>query len=190
MAASIHIAAHAFGKITLFFAAGSIYTAAHKTKVSELDGIGRKMPWTMGAFAIGTLSMIGVPPTAGFISKWYLLSGAWETGYTFVIVVVLISTLLNAGYFLPIVWRAFFRAPPDHDHDQHLPLSPSDNAFGDPADDKAKPDSAHDHGDHGEAPLPIVFALSCTAACTVLLFFFPDIILGLAQQIYKGLPLP
>ena len=177
MAASIHIAAHAFGKITLFFAAGSIYTAAHKTKISELDGIGRKMPWTMGAFAIGTLSMIGVPPTAGFISKWYLLSGAWETGYTFVIVVVLLSTLLNAGYFLPIVWRAFFRAPPDHDHDQHLPLSPSDNA-------------THDHQSHGEAPLPIVFALSCTAACTILLFFFPDIVLGLAQQIYKGLPLP
>ena len=64
--AALHIAAHAFGKITLFFAAGSIYTAAHKTEVSELAGIGRAMPWTMAAFAVGTLSMIGVPPTAGF----------------------------------------------------------------------------------------------------------------------------
>ena len=67
--AALHIAAHALGKITLFFAAGAIYTAAHKTEVSELDGIGRRMPWTMGAFAIGALSMIGLPPTAGFVSQ-------------------------------------------------------------------------------------------------------------------------
>ena len=190
MAAAIHIAAHAFGKITLFFAAGSIYTAAHKTNISQLDGIGRKMPWTMGAFAIGSLSMIGVPPTAGFISKWYLLSGAWETGYTFVIVVVLLSTLLNAGYFLPIVWRAFFRAPPEETH--HASMSHADGNFGDPHDHgHGHKDHGHDdHGDHGEAPLPIVFALTCTAAGTVLLFFFPDIALGLAEQIYRGLPLP
>jgi multicomponent Na+:H+ antiporter subunit D len=190
MAAAIHIAAHAFGKITLFFAAGSIYTAAHKTNISQLDGIGRKMPWTMGAFAIGSLSMIGVPPTAGFISKWYLLSGAWETGYTFVIVVVLLSTLLNAGYFLPIVWRAFFRAPPEESH--HASMSHADGKFGDPTDHgHGHSDHGHDdHGDHGEAPLPIVFALTCTAAGTVVLFFFPDIALGLAEQIYRGLPLP
>ena len=67
--AVLHIAAHALGKITLFFAAGAIYTAAHKTEVSQLDGIGRRMPWTMGAFAIGALSMIGLPPTAGFVSQ-------------------------------------------------------------------------------------------------------------------------
>ncbi len=76
--AALHIAAHAFGKITLFFAAGAIYTAAHKTEVSQLDGIGRRMPWTMGAFAIGALSMIGLPPAAGFVSKWYMLSGAMQ----------------------------------------------------------------------------------------------------------------
>jgi multicomponent Na+:H+ antiporter subunit D len=74
--AVLHIAAHALGKITLFFAAGSIYTAAHKTEVSQLDGIGRRMPWTMAAFGIGALSMIGLPPAAGFVSKWYLVSGA------------------------------------------------------------------------------------------------------------------
>ena len=72
--AALHIAAHAFGKITLFFAAGAIYTAAHKTEVSQLDGIGRRMPWTMAAFAVGALSMIGLPPAAGFVSKWYMLS--------------------------------------------------------------------------------------------------------------------
>src|SRR5690606_31665590 len=75
-AAALHIATHAFGKITLFFAAGSIYTAAHKTEVSQLDGIGRRMPWTMTAFAIGALSLIGIPPAAGFLSKWMMFQGA------------------------------------------------------------------------------------------------------------------
>jgi multicomponent Na+:H+ antiporter subunit D len=107
--AVLHIAAHALGKITLFFAAGSIYTAAHKTEVSQLDGIGRRMPWTMAAFGIGALSMIGLPPAAGFVSKWYLVSGAMAQAQWFALAVVLLSTLLNAGYFLPIVWRAFFR---------------------------------------------------------------------------------
>ena len=104
--AVLHIAAHAFGKITLFFAAGAIYTAAHKTEVSQLDGIGRRMPWTMGAFAIGALSMIGLPPAAGFVSKWYLLSGAMGAEQWAVVAVLLASTLLNAGYLMPIVYSA------------------------------------------------------------------------------------
>ena len=155
--AALHIAAHAFGKITLFFAAGSIYTAAHKTEISELDGIGRRMPWTMTAFGIGALSMIGLPPAAGFVSKWYLVSGAIEQAHWFALAVVLASTLLNAAYFLPIVYRAFFR-----------PLS---------AGAQAHP--------HGEAPLPIVIALTLTAAGTLGLFFFPDVPLALAQQMVK-----
>ena len=109
MGAALHILAHAFGKITLFFAAGSIYTATKKTLVSELDGIGRCMPITMAAFAIGSLSMIGVPPTAGFLSKWYILQGALSIESWFAIGVIIISTLLNAAYFLPIVYAAFFR---------------------------------------------------------------------------------
>jgi multicomponent Na+:H+ antiporter subunit D len=114
---ALHIAAHAFGKITLFFAAGSIYTAAHKTKVSELDGIGRRMPWTMGAFFIGALSMIGVPLTGGFLSKWHLFIGAYEAGRWFPILVLIASTLLSAAYFLSIVHRAFFRTEKGgHDH--------------------------------------------------------------------------
>lgn len=107
--AALHIAAHAVGKITLFFAAGAIYTAAHKTLVSQLDGIGRRMPWTMGAFALGAVSMIGLPPTAGFVSKWFMLSGAMSAGQWAAVAVIAVSTLLNAGYFLPIVYRAFFR---------------------------------------------------------------------------------
>ena len=108
--AALHIAAHAVGKITLFFAAGAIYTAAHKTEVSQLDGIGRRMPWTMGAFAVGAVSMVGLPPTAGFVSKWFMLSGAMSAGQWAAVAVIAVSTLLNAGYFLPIVYRAFFRA--------------------------------------------------------------------------------
>jgi multicomponent Na+:H+ antiporter subunit D len=113
LAAALHIAAHAFGKITLFFAAGAIYTAHHKTEVSQLDGIGRQMPLTMIAFAIASLSMIGVPPTAGFISKWYLLNGAFEMQSYFVIAIIVTSTLLNAAYFLPIVYAAFFKSSAD-----------------------------------------------------------------------------
>ncbi|MDO9225692.1 MAG: proton-conducting transporter membrane subunit [Pseudomonadota bacterium] len=155
VAAALHIAAHALGKITLFFAAGAIYTAAHKTEISQLDGIGRRMPWTMVAFSIGALSMIGLPPAAGFISKWYLVSGAMAQAHWFALAVILASTLLNAAYFMPIIYRAFFR-----------PLS---------AEALAHP--------HGEAPLAIVLALSVTAAGTLALFFFPDIPLTLAQQL-------
>jgi multicomponent Na+:H+ antiporter subunit D len=155
--AAMHIAAHAVGKITLFFAAGAIYTAAHKTEVSQLDGIGRRMPWTMGAFTIAALSMIGLPPAVGFISKWYMLSGAMEARQWLVVTVIALSTLLNAGYFLPIVYRAFFVAP----------------SAGNPADPH--------HHPHGEAPLPMVLALTATAAATVLLFFMPDVPLALAR---------
>jgi multicomponent Na+:H+ antiporter subunit D len=156
--AIVHIAAHAFGKITLFFAAGAIYTAAHKTEVSQLDGIGRRMPWTMGAFAIGALSMIGLPPAAGFVSKWYMLAGAMQASQWAVVGVLIVSTLLNAGYFLPIVYRAFFRGP------------------GDPAHDQA----------HGEAPWPMVVALTITAAATVLMFLLPELPLALARQTLAG----
>ena len=156
--AVLHIATHAFGKITLFFAAGSIYTAAHKTEVSQLDGIGRRMPWTMAAFGIGALSMIGLPLTAGFVSKWYFLSGALDARSIVTICVIFASTLLNAGYFLPIVYRAFFRPAPE----------------GGP------------HDDHGEAPFPIVLALTVTAAGTILLFLMPQLPLALARAVVGG----
>ncbi len=90
--AVLHIMAHAFGKITLFFAAGAIATASGKKYVSELDGIGRRMPWTMGAFAIAVISMIGLPPTAGFISKWYILQGAVVAENMVAVTVLILST--------------------------------------------------------------------------------------------------
>jgi multicomponent Na+:H+ antiporter subunit D len=121
--AALHIAAHAFGKITLFFAAGAIYTAAHKTEVSQLDGIGRRMPWTMTAFTVGALSLIGIPPFAGFISKWYIVQGAFAAEMYGAVAVLLASTLLNAAYFMPIVYAAFFRAPPDGHAHGEAPLA-------------------------------------------------------------------
>jgi multicomponent Na+:H+ antiporter subunit D len=105
----------------------------------------------MGAFAIGALAMIGVPPTAGFLGKWFILMGAMQTANWVAVAVIILSTLLNAAYFLPIVFRAFFRAPAGHAHKS------------------------------GEAPWPIVAALTVTAAGTVLMFFFPGIPYALAQ---------
>lgn len=109
----MHITIHAFGKITLFFVAGAIYVATHKKYISEMDGIGRQMPFTMAAFTVGAFSMIAVPPVGGFISKWYLLLGAVEAHLIPVLAVLFLSTLLNAGYYLPIVYAAFFKPGPE-----------------------------------------------------------------------------
>lgn len=103
-----HIASHGFSKITLFFCAGSIYCAAHKKKISELAGIGKQLPWTMTAFFIASLGMIGIPPVSGFVSKWYLVLGAVEANQVFFLIVLLASSVLNAAYFLPVSYTAFF----------------------------------------------------------------------------------
>jgi multicomponent Na+:H+ antiporter subunit D len=103
-----HIAAHAFSKITLFFCAGSIYCASGKRNISDMAGIGRRLPWTMGAFFVGSLSMIGVPPTGGFVSKWYLALGSVQAGEIAFLIVLLVSSILNAAYFLPVSYVAFF----------------------------------------------------------------------------------
>ena len=108
----MHIAMHAFGKITLFFCAGAIYVGAHKTEVSQLDGLGRRMPFTMLAFFIGSLSVIGVPPAGGSWSKWYLALGAAEGGRAVMLAVLMASSLLSIAYLMPVVGRAFFIAPP------------------------------------------------------------------------------
>jgi multicomponent Na+:H+ antiporter subunit D len=155
--AAIHIVAHAFGKITLFFAAGAIYTASKKTELSQLRGIGRRMPWTMGAFTIGALSMIGVPPTGGFVSKWYILAGAFQADNYFAVATIITSTALNAAYFLPIIYIAWF----------------------------AREESSSVNS-HGEAPFPAVLALTITAALTIALFFLNGPVLELERQIMQG----
>ncbi len=156
--AAVHIVAHAFGKITLFFAAGAIYTAAKKTELHQLKGIAMRMPWTMAAFTVGALSMIGVPPTAGFVSKWYILAGAFQADNYVAIAAIIASTALNAAYFLPIVYMAWFLkedTPP------------------------AK--------EHGEAPFAAVLALTITALLTLAFFFFNGPVLRLEAQLVQGI---
>jgi multicomponent Na+:H+ antiporter subunit D len=111
-AAIVHIANQAFAKITMFFVAGSIQRTTGKTTVHELAGIGYRMPYTMAAFTIAALSFIGVPLFAGFVSKWYLSLGALENGAWWYALVMLASALLNAAYWLPVVYAAFFKTAP------------------------------------------------------------------------------
>jgi multicomponent Na+:H+ antiporter subunit D len=156
--AAVHMVAHAFGKITLFFAAGAIYVASRKTEVHQLRGIGRRMPWTMAAFTIGALSMIGVPPTGGFVSKWFILAGAFQGDNYVALATIIMSTALNAAYFLPIIYLAWFAS-----EDEPPKI------------------------DHGEAPRPAVIALTITAALTILFFFFNETVLELERQVVAGM---
>ena len=157
-ASLVHIMVHAFGKITLFFTAGAIYVATRKSNVSELDGIGKKMPFTMAAFTVGALSMIGVPPLAGFISKWYMVMGAVEAQQLVFIGVIMLSSLLNAAYYLPIVHAAFFKSEPGGEEDGRL----------------------------REAPAHMVAPLVFTAAGTLVLFMWPTLLLDLAGLVLDG----
>lgn len=115
----VHLVHQGLMKITLFFCAGSFSETLGIHRVSEMDGVGRRMPWTMAAFTIGALGMIGMPPLAGFITKWYLGVGAWEADAGWVIAVLVASSLLNAAYFLPVLHAGWFRTqagpwPEDH----------------------------------------------------------------------------
>jgi multicomponent Na+:H+ antiporter subunit D len=115
-----HVTNHAVSKITLFLCAGSIYVTTHKSEVSQMSGLARQMPWTMAAFAVASLSMIGIPPASGFVSKWYLAVGSMERGSTWLLAVLLVSSLLNAAYLGPIVYSAYFKeAHPAHEGAAH-----------------------------------------------------------------------
>jgi len=108
----VHLVHQGFMKITLFFCAGNYAETLGVHKVSEMSGIGRRMPWTTAAFTLAAFGMIGVPPTVGFVSKWYLGLGALEVGQDWVVFVLAASSLLNAAYFLPILRTAWFDPPP------------------------------------------------------------------------------
>jgi multicomponent Na+:H+ antiporter subunit D len=105
----VHLVHQGVMKITLFFCAGNLAETLGIHHISEMHGVGRRMPWTMAAFTIGALGMIGVPPIAGFISKWYLANGAWAANQEWVLFILAGSSLLNAAYFLPILYVAWFK---------------------------------------------------------------------------------
>jgi multicomponent Na+:H+ antiporter subunit D len=152
-----HIAIHAFSKITLFFCAGAIYVAAHKKNIRDMGGLGRVMPWTFGAFAVASLSMIGAPPVAGFVTKWKLIMGALEMpAYSIPILVALLaSTVLNVAYFAPVTIRAFFGQPP----------------------------AGQSHEGLREAPLAMLAPLLFTALVSVLIGLFPDTLMTLVKAV-------
>ncbi len=119
---AMHIAMHAFGKITLFFCAGAIYVASGKTEISDMDGIGRRMPVTVAAFCIGALSVIGLPPFGGAWSKYFLALGAMDAGHVVFVAVFMISSLLNVAYLMPIVARGFFAGSDDGEGIREAPM--------------------------------------------------------------------
>jgi formate hydrogenlyase subunit 3/multisubunit Na+/H+ antiporter MnhD subunit len=115
----VHLVHQGLMKITLFFCAGIFAETIGVYKISKLDGAGRRLPWTMTAFTIASLGMIGLPPLAGFVSKWFLGAGAIDAGQNWVVGVLVVSSLLNAAYFLPIIYRGWFKPqekpwPKDH----------------------------------------------------------------------------
>ena len=154
---SMHIAMHAFGKITLFFCAGAIYVTTHKTEISDMRGIGKTMPVTTFAFLLGSLSVIGLPPFGGSWSKWYLALGAAESHHLALVVVLMVSSLLNIAYLMPIAIRGFFLEPAVDDPRQRPAIN--------------------------EAPLFCVVPLCVTAAGGLALFFFADAVYQLLKPI-------
>jgi multicomponent Na+:H+ antiporter subunit D len=153
----MHIVMHAFAKITLFFCAGAILVATHKTRISEMDGLGRRMPLTMAAFFVASLSIIGLPPLGGFWSKWFLALGTLDAQQGVMLGVLLVGSLLNAAYLLPIPMRAFFSCERE-----------------DPGSTRLQ-----------EAPPACVAALLLTAVACVILFFFPEPVYRLMQLLFQ-----
>jgi multicomponent Na+:H+ antiporter subunit D len=161
---AMHIAMHAFGKITLFFCAGAIMVASHKTEVSEMGGLGRRMPFTFAAFFLASLSIIGLPPMGGAWSKWELALGAAETGQAILVAILMVSSLLNVAYLIPVAARAF------------LPAGGAQNGA----------DATGGGWRIQEAPLFCVVPLCFTALGCVVLFFYADRLYAFLQPLGGG----
>ena len=167
----MHIAMHAMGKITLFFCAGAIFLASRKKNVSEMDGLGRSMPFTLTAFFLGSMSIIGLPPTGGAWSKWYLALGAAEGHHAVFVAVLMVSSLLSIGYLMPVVGRAFFFPPSSTEP----PATPADGIPGNRYWSRLN-----------EAPLLCVIPLCATAVGCVLLFIYAPDVLKLLESMSLG----
>lgn len=171
---SMHIAMHAFGKITLFFCAGAILVTLHKSKISEMRGIGMQMPLTMIAFFIASLSIIGVPPTGGTWSKWYLMMGTIETEQFVLMAILMLSSLLNIAYLLPISFHAFFpKLTQFH--------APKESTCGAQHSENTLPNF-----DIKEAPLPSLIAIVVTTIGCLTLFIYPQPLFELASAVLSG----
>lgn len=102
-----HIVAHAFMKITLFMCAGAIFVTTHKSEISDMRGLGRRMPVTMAAFTVASLGIAGLPFMVGFVSKMSILQGAAQSGQLIFILVLVASALLSLTYLVPVCYIAF-----------------------------------------------------------------------------------
>jgi len=156
--ASMHMVMHAFGKITLFFCAGAILVTTQKTQISEMRGLGHSMPFTMTAFLIAALSIIGLPPGGGTWSKWYLVLGTLEAGQLVLMAVLMAGSLLSALYLLPLPVHAFF----------------------------SQPATGRTAGSSCEAPLACRLAIGLTAGGCILLFVYADTLYALAGLLTAG----
>ena len=175
---SMHIAMHAFGKITLFFCAGAILVSLHKSKISDMRGIGRQMPLTMIAFFIASLSIIGVPPAGGTWSKWYLMMGTIETEQFVLMAILMMSSLLNIAYLLPIPFHAFFpklMSFKDAKEEAEQGVSPSSNM-----------ENTYTRAEIKEAPLPSLIAIVVTTLGCLMLFIYPQPLFELATAVLTG----
>ena len=167
----MHIVMHAFGKITLFFCAGAIMVACHKTEISQMHGLGRKMPLTFFCFLLGSLCIVGVPPFGGMWSKWFIVLGSINSGNLIFVVVLILSSLLSLVYFIPIVVRGFFSKSSDVVH--HGPTTTTNTvAF---VGDASGPKVISLFG-FQEAPLPCLVAISISCLGCIVLFFSGNVI--------------
>ena len=157
----LQIVMHAWGKITLFMCAGAIYTIAHRTHISQLDGLGRTMPWVFAAFLVGSLSIIGIPPMGGSWPKFFLMVGAVDSGLAILIAALIASSILNIIYLVPIAIRGFMKPPANPEDDAHI---------------------AEVRRKHRWVIIPPVI----TAIGSLILFFYAGIIVDFLQPILPG----
>jgi multicomponent Na+:H+ antiporter subunit D len=152
----LHLINHAVIKITLFFCAGAIMYTTHKTNISEINGIGKRMPITMWCFAISSISLIGIPPTNGFVSKWFLAIGGLSVGKVIFPIILLVSALLTALYLMPVVSAAFFKK-------------------GD-----------FEEGVIKEAPIRMLIPIVSITIITVILGLFPNLVIDYLREIAEA----